>query len=102
MKMNCRIVDLRNKEVICIKNGARLGYVSDVEVDTCDARLVSIIIYGKPRLFGLLGHEDDCVIDWCDIEVIGEDSILVSCQPRKTPDGGCRKNLLESFLCSLC
>ena len=43
--MNCRIVDLRNKEVINIKNGARLGYVSDVEVDTCDARLVAIIIY---------------------------------------------------------
>ena len=64
MNMNCRIVDLRNKEVINIKNGARLGYVSDVEVDTCDARLVAIIIYGRARFFGLLGREDDCVIDW--------------------------------------
>lgn len=98
--MNCRIVDLRNKEVISIKNGARLGYVGDVEVDTCDARLVSLIIYGRPRLFGLLGREDDCVIDWSDIAVIGEDSILVNCTPRR-PDGECRRGLLESMICGL-
>ncbi len=98
--MNCRIVDLRNKEVINIKNGARLGYVSDVEVDTCDARLVAIVIYGRPRFFGLLGREDDCIIDWGDIEVIGEDSILVNCTPHRQP-GGCRRKLLENIICSL-
>ena len=98
--MNCRIVDLRNKEVINIKNGARLGCVSDVEVDTCDAKLVAIVIYGRPRLFGLLGREDDCIIDWCDIEIIGEDSILVNCTPKRQ-NGGCRRKLLDSIICSL-
>ena len=77
--MTCRIVDMRNKDVININDGARLGYVSDVEVDTCTAQLTAIIIYGRPKLFGLLGHEDDCVISWKDIEVIGEDTILVNC-----------------------
>ena len=98
--MNCRIVDLRNKEVINIKNGARLGYVSDVEVDTCDARLVAIVIYGRARLFGLLGREDDCIIDWGDIEVIGEDSILVNCNSHRER-AGCRRKLLENIICSL-
>ncbi|MBQ1441793.1 MAG: YlmC/YmxH family sporulation protein [Clostridia bacterium] len=98
--MNCRIVDLRNKEVINIKDGARLGYVSDVEVDTCDARLVAIVIYGRARLFGLLGREDDCIIEWSDIEVIGEDSILVNCSSRRQC-GGCRRKLLENIICSL-
>ena len=98
--MNCRIADLRNKEVINIKNGARLGYVSDVEVDTCDARLVAIVIYGRPRFFGLLGRDDDCIIDWCDIEIIGEDSILVNCTPRRQVGGG-RRKLLENIICSL-
>ena len=98
--MNCRIVDLRNKEVINIKNGARLGYVSDVEVDTCDARLVAIVIYGRARLFGLLRIEDECIIDWDDIEVIGEDSVLVNCTPRRQ-SGGCRRKLLENIICSL-
>ena len=46
--MNCRIVDMRNKDVINVKDGTRLGYVSDVEVDTANACLVAIVIYGRP------------------------------------------------------
>ncbi len=74
----CRIVDLRHKEVINSKNGCRLGCVDDVEVNTADARLVSIIVYGRPKCFGLFGREDDIVISWENIELIGEDTILVS------------------------
>jgi len=81
--MNCRLAELRNKDVINIHDGTRLGYVCDVEVDTCSSRLTAIIIYGRARCFGLLGHDDDCVILWKDIEVIGEDSILVNCSRRK-------------------
>jgi len=77
--MKCRIADLRCKDVVNIHDGTRLGYVSDVEVDTCTAQLVSLIIYGRPRVLGLWGREDDCVICWKDIEVIGEDTILVNC-----------------------
>jgi len=75
--MTCKIVDLRSKEVISVKDGARLGCVSDVEIDTCTAQLVAIVIYGRMKLFGLLGREEDIIIRWCDIEVIGEDTILV-------------------------
>lgn len=74
----CRIVDLRHKEVINSKNGCRLGCVDDVEINTADARLVSIIVYGCPKCFGLFGREDDIVIRWENIELIGEDTILVS------------------------
>ena len=77
--MKCRIVDLRNKDVININTGRKLGTVGDVEVDTCTAKLVAVVIYGKPKLFGLLGHEDDCVVCWDDIAVIGQDSVLVKC-----------------------
>ena len=37
--MNCRITDLRAKEVICVKDGSRLGNVCDVEIDTCTGQL---------------------------------------------------------------
>ncbi len=77
--MNCRITDLRNKDVINVRDGRCLGYVSDVEVDTCTARVCAIIIYGRSRFFGLLGRDDDCVICWEEIEVIGKDTILVNC-----------------------
>lgn len=79
--MSCRIMELQSKEVICIRNGVCLGKVCDVEVDTCSGRLCSLVIYGKLRCFGLLGRGDDFIICWEDIEVIGEDTILVSCDP---------------------
>ena len=94
IEMNCRIVDLRNKDVINVKDGARLGCVSDVEVNTATARLVAIVIYGRLKCFGLLGREDDCVIDWDDIEVIGEDTVLVNCTPRRCR---CKPGRFENF-----
>ena len=75
--MRCRVVDMRNKEVINVKTGVRLGCVSDVEIDTKDAKLLAIVIYGRLRWCGLLVREDDIIIKWDDIEIIGEDTILV-------------------------
>ncbi len=75
--MNCRIEDMRHKEVINIKDGTRLGTVCDLEIDTTNARVSAIVIYGKLRWLGLLGREDDIVVRWQDIQVIGDDTILV-------------------------
>ena len=75
--MNCRIADLRCKEVINICDGCRLGYVCDVEVNTANGCLVSIIVPGPCRFFGLFGREDDYIIRWENIKRIGDDIILV-------------------------
>lgn len=74
----CKVTDLRHKEVINSTNGCRIGFVDDVEVNTENARIVSVIIYGRLRLFGLLGRGEDIVIKWENIQLIGEDTILVS------------------------
>ena len=89
--MIARITDMHEKEVINICDGTRLGYVDDVEVDTCTAQIVSIVICGHNRLFGVLGREPDIVIHWKDIEVVGEETILVNftCPPDKCRP--CRK-----------
>ncbi|MCQ2441081.1 MAG: YlmC/YmxH family sporulation protein [Clostridia bacterium] len=76
--MSCRIDDLRNKQVVCVKDGCVLGFVSDVEFDTESGILTSIIIYGRLRFFGLFGREADTVIPWKDIVVIGEETVLVT------------------------
>ncbi len=81
----CRIADLRHKEVVSIKDGACLGCVSDVEIDTSCAKLLAIVIYGKLKCFGLFGRHDDIIIKWSDIEVIGADTILVSQCPAMRP-----------------
>ncbi len=93
--MNCRIIDMRHKEVINIKDGTRLGCVNDVEIDTACAKLVAIVIYGRLKCFGLFGRQDDIIIKWDQIEVIGEDTILVSFQNCNRPRRKFR--FLENF-----
>ncbi len=95
--MVCRLGELKNKEVINIRNGCRLGYADDVEFDNCTAKICKLIIYGKPRFFGLLGREEDMCVNWGDIEVIGQDTILVSCDfPHISKNAsGFIKNLLK-------
>lgn len=85
--MTSRIADLRQKEVISIRDGSRLGYVCDVELDTSAARLTAVVVYGRPRLFGLLGREEDVVIPWEDIEMIGGDIVLVRCEAPPKEEG---------------
>lgn len=76
--MNCCITELRCKEVINKSNGCRLGFVSDIEVDSCCGRVVALVIYGKPKYWGICGKRERIRICWEDIEVIGNDTILVS------------------------
>lgn len=76
--MVCRIDDLRCKEVIDVKSGKKLGYPEDIEFETATAKICKLIIPGRPRFFGLFGRGEDILISWCDIEVIGVDTILIS------------------------
>ena len=85
--MFCRITELHSKEVINVCDGTRLGCVDDVEVDTHTAQLVSIVLHGRPKMLGIMGCEEDLVIPWKEIEVIGEETILVN---RPTLGGGSR------------
>lgn len=77
--MCCRIIEFREKQVISIKSGCVIGVVGDVEVDTSCGKIRSIIVYGRKRCFGLFGREEDIVVPWDSIEVMGRDSILVNC-----------------------
>ena len=77
MFVTCRIAELRNKQVVCVKSGEILGYVSDIEIDTSSGNLDSIIIFGRPKFLGLFGKYEDIIIPWSDIEVIGGETVLV-------------------------
>ena len=79
--MSSRIGDLKNKQVVCVKNGCVLGYISDVDINTVDGNIEAIVIFGRLRLFGILGRAEDIVIPWRDIEVIGQETILINTDP---------------------
>ena len=92
--MGMRITELHSKEVICVSNGQRLGFVCDVEVTVPEGNVVSLIVPGPCRILGLVGRKDDYRIPWNCIRRIGPDIILVDvrpeecCFPRHRENGG--------------
>ena len=89
--MNCLIEDFQNKDVISIENGNKIGFVSDVEADVCTGKISAIIVCGAGGGFTFKKPES-FRIEWCDIVVIGEETILVKnaccCQHKKSNSGG--------------
>ena len=69
--MQCRIQDLRRKEVINICDGCRLGYVADVDIRIPEGQVVAIVVYGPCRFFGLFGRGEEYYIPWECIQRIG-------------------------------
>ena len=78
--MGMRVTDLSCKEVVCISDGSRLGYVSDVEVQVPEGQVCSIVVPGRGKFFGLFGAAEDFVIPWGCIRRVGDDIILVDCK----------------------
>ncbi len=75
--METRIAELRYKEVISVEDGARYGYVGDMEIDLESGQVRALVVPGKRRFFGLFGREEDKVIPWSSVRRFGEDIILV-------------------------
>ena len=67
--MECRVSELRYKEIINVSDGSRYGWVGDVEVD---------LESGQVRL---LGREEDRVFPWEAVRRFGADTILVETPP---------------------
>lgn len=69
--------DLRQREVIDIDTAERLGFVYDVDVELETGLIRSVIV---PRVHGILrlfSKEQDYVIPWENIKVIGKEIILI-------------------------
>lgn len=83
----CSVCQLKNKEVINVCDGTRLGFVADVELDLDCGSVVAILVPGDSRLFNF-GKCQLLRILWCDIERIGDDVILARAH---TPAGKLRE-----------
>lgn len=73
----CGLNDLRDREVINTVDGKRLGYVCDIEIDTCCGQVLAIVVLFDCKLFGL-GKCDELVIPWDKINCFGTDAVLVT------------------------
>ena len=72
-----RAGNLRQKEVINIATGMRLGFVGDVEINFGDGRIESIVVPIQNRFFFFFGKNEEYIIPWNDIIRVGDDIILV-------------------------
>ena len=68
--------DLRQKEVINLCDGTKLGCPCDFEFSRCDGRITALVVPRPGGFFGM-GRGNDLIIPWNKIECIGEDAILV-------------------------
>ena len=75
--MECRISDMRSKEVINITDGDRLGYIYDIMFSAETGKITAVILPGHSRILGLFGHESDIIIPWSSVRKVSSDVILV-------------------------
>ena len=79
--MSVKFTQLQCKEVICISDGRRLGFIEDVEVEVPEGKICAIIVPGPYRFLGLWGRRDDFFIPWRCVCKIGPDIVLVDIRP---------------------
>ena len=78
------IETLRVKEVINKKDGCRLGRVCDAEIDVCTGQVACLIVCRGGKWLRC-GCDNDLHIPWCDVDVVGDDTILVCYNPPPPP-----------------
>ena len=73
-----RVAELRQREVVNIIDGRRMGAIKDIELDLEAGRVNSLIV---PSMTGkflfIFGRDDDLIIPWENVVKIGVDVILV-------------------------
>ena len=79
--MATKLTQLQCKEVICIADGKRLGFIEDVEVEIPEGRVCAIIVPGPGKMMGLGGSRHCYCIPWNCIRKIGPDIVLVDADP---------------------
>lgn len=85
MKAVRKSADFKNKEVISLCDGSRLGFVSDVEIDFESGAIESIIVPDSGSFLSFIGGgANDHIIPWNNIEKVGDDIILVNYVPKNT------------------
>lgn len=68
--------DIRQKEVVNVLDGRKLGPIVDMEFDLETGRITAIVVPNGGK-FNIFGKAKEYIIPWEKIKKIGEDVILV-------------------------
>ncbi len=72
-----RISELREREVVNVNDGRRLGTIRDLDLDLEKGTVKAIIVPAAGRIWGKLSRTQSYIIPWDKIVKIGIDTILV-------------------------
>ena len=76
------LTELRNKDVVNVDTGKKLGKVMDIEFCAQDGCVHAIVVPGEFKLScALRGEKNGVIIPWERIVRIGDDVILVRLLP---------------------
>ena len=78
-----RICELREKEVVNVCDGERLGNICDVDFEERTGRICSLIILGPCKVFGIIGRDSEYIIPYECVKRIGADVVLVEVEASK-------------------
>lgn len=73
---------LINKEVINVRDGSKIGCISDVSVDCKSGNICSIIIPVVSGIFSFFGKKREYCVSWCNVVKIGDDIVLIDTDVR--------------------
>jgi YlmC/YmxH family sporulation protein len=80
-----RISELRERDVVNVNDGRRLGLIKDLDLDLEKGLVTAIIVPATGGVWGKIYRVRDYIIPWEKIVKIGIDTILVD-----YPQGECR------------
>ena len=71
-----RLSDLQHKDVVNVNDGKKIGNIIDVMI-TNDGKMKGLVVEKSKFLISMFSNKDEIIINWDQIEKIGEDVILV-------------------------
>ena len=77
-----KLSEFAEKEIVNVKNGEMIGYITDFEIDACTGKIFFIYVIKSGEIFSLKTC-DTVEIPWSSICKIGKDAILVDFSPKK-------------------
>lgn len=79
--MNCKFSELKKKKVVNILDGKVLGYITDLIFQFPEGKILNYIATDKKGVF----CKDEYVICPCDVNKIGDDTVLVCLKDKECP-----------------
>ena len=74
--MDITFCELREKEVVNLADGKRLGRVQDLVLEPC-GKVIGLVVPGEKKLIKALSRDESIFIAWKNIVKLGDDVILI-------------------------